>query len=160
MQTLGAPAFECGPGLKRFCGSFTTNSAGTTILNQRPSKNEVTITRKAQGVYLVVLNQPSLSVVMADAWLGYASAIVGAGSVSLGTTVMGTVNCSADYMSSDGTHYSADTTNTSFLILVYAAASNPTSLTLTDVYGLGNTSGVANFRVCYEFQVATSTMNQ
>jgi len=161
MQVLGGPAIEgTGFGLKRIAGSFTTLSNGTPT-GLRPSKGDFTVTRNAQGVYTVQFAQPGISVIMADGWITYASAIVGAGSVSLGTTVLGEVNVSGDFMTCDAanTHYAADTTNSKFLVLVYAAASNPTSLTLTDVYGLGNTGGVANFRCNFEFMIATSPAN-
>jgi len=161
MQTLGGVAIEGGGyGLKRISGSFTTLSNGTPT-GIRTTKGNFTVTRNAQGVYTVQYAQPGISVVFADAWLTYASAIVGAGSVSLGTAELGVVNCSGDFMTSDGTHYTADTTNSKFLILVYNAGSNHTSLSLTDVYSLtaGNTSGVANVRVNFEFQVATDSSN-
>jgi len=159
MQVLGGPAIEgTGFGLKRIAGSFTTLTGGTPT-GLRPSKGDFTVTRNAQGVYTVQFSQPGISVIMADGWIGYSSAIVGAGSVSLGTSVLGSVNVAADFMTSDGTHYTADTTNSKFLVLVYAAASNPTSLTLTDVYGLGNTSGVASYRCCFEFMISTSPAN-
>lgn len=161
MQTLGGVAIEGGGyGLKRISGSFTTLTGGTPT-GLRTTKGNFTVTRNAQGAYTVQYAQPGISVVMADAWLTYASAIVGAGSVSLGTSVLGEVNVSGDFMTTDagGTHYAADPTNSKFLILVYAAASNPTSLSLTDVYALGNTGGVANYRVNFEFQIATDSSN-
>jgi len=158
--TLKGNATEgSGTGLVRIAGSFTTNSGGTPIL-VRPSKGNFTVTRKAAGVYVVSYQQAGLSVVMNDSWVTYSKAIVGAGSVALGTSVLGNVNVSGDFMTSDSTHYTSDATNKNVLVLVYAAASNPTSLTLTDVYGLGNTGGVANYRVAIEICISTNTYNQ
>lgn len=164
MHPIGSPAFEgTGPGLLRVTGSFTTDSTGAIIKVQRPTRNECTITRVAAGVYNLKLNQPAISVIKAVAFLGYTAAIIGtSGTVALPTTYPGNVNMSADFMTCDstGAHFATDSTNSQFLILCYAAASNQTSLTLTDVYGLGNTSSVANYRITFEIQVATSTMNQ
>lgn len=159
--TKGLALEGSGPGLVRVVGSFTTLSNGTPTLI-RPGKGNFTVTRKAQGVYVVAYQQAGLSVVASNAIIGEDANIVGGGSVAFDTTVPGTVTISKDFMTCDAgaTHYAADTTNKSMLILVYAAASNPTSLTLTDVYGLGNTSSKANYRVSFEYIIATSTENQ
>src|SRR5579872_1576884 len=146
---LGGIARDLSPGLIRLSGSFTTSS-GNAVITTRPSKGEFTVTRKAAGVYVVSCNMATVSVVEGSAQIGPASNIVGAGSVSLLTAMPGYAVASQDYMSSDGTHYSADTTNKNFLILVLAAANNA----LADIYSLGNTSSKPNFRCSFEFILA------
>jgi hypothetical protein len=137
----------------RVTGSFTTTS-GNAITGSRPSKGEFTVTRKAAGVYVVTFNQSFASVVYGDADVGPATNVIGAGSVSLLTAKPGYAICSQDFMSSDGTHYSTDSNN-AVLILVLAAANNA----LADVYSLGNTSSKANFRVGFEYILASSGLN-
>lgn len=155
-QLLGAVARDVSPGLIRVSGSFTTN-ASNAVVNIRPGKGEFTVTRKAAGVYVVTSNLATLSVVNADAQIGHTSNIVGAGSVSLATAVPGYTICPADYMTTDaaGTHYAADSTNKNFLILVLNSANNA----LSDIYSLSNTSSKANYRVGFEFILATSGLN-
>lgn len=159
MFTLkGGSSEGAGPGLIRLVGSFTTDS-NNKILNQRPSKSNVTITRKATGVYTLAYSQATLSVVSSRVQLGQATNI---GTASVPTSVIGEVMISADFMTTNagGTAFAADTTNTTLVVLCFAAASNPTSLTAADVYTLGNTSSLPNYRICYDIVLATSTMNQ
>lgn len=163
-QTLKGPAIEgSGFGLVRVVGSFTTNASGTPI-SVRPSKSNCTVTRAAQGVYVVTYTQPCLSIVNADAWLGFSAAYIGtSGTVAVPTAELGVVNVGADFMNSNSTpDFTTPTSNNSFLIAVYNAGSNHTSLSLTDIYSLtaGNTSGAANTRCMFEFVVSTSTANQ
>lgn len=143
-----------GPGLVRVVGSFTTSNTNA-IINTRPSKSNVTITRKAAGVYLVKYAQAGVSLVMADPQLGYATNIIGNGSVAVGTALPGYCIASQDFMSSDGTSYKADSTSTTVLILVF----NSTNNALSDIYTLSNTSSKPNLRLSFELILATSSMN-
>jgi len=153
---LGGIARDMSSGLIRVSGSFTTN-ASNAVVGTRPSKGEFTVTRKAAGVYVVTMNMATVSVVESSAQIGPASAVVGAGSVAFLTAMPGYAVASQDFMTTDsgGTHYAKDATNKSILVLVLAAANNAAS----DVYSLGNTSSVANYRCSFEFILATSSLN-
>lgn len=156
MIPVKGSAFEgSGPGLIRVVGSFTTNGSNA-VVSTKPSKNNITITRKGAGIYIAKYAQAGLSVVDSRASIGPNSNIVGAGSVAVLTAVPGYAVISSDFMTSDGTNYKADATNTTFLILCLNAANNA----LSDVYSLGNTSSKANFRLSFEVVLATSAMNQ
>jgi hypothetical protein len=160
MQTLKAVARDgCGPGLVRLSGEFTTNSSNA-VVTTRPSKSNVTITRSAAGVYLIAYIEPCLTVVSSSVSLGPATAVVGTGSVAFATAPPGLCWISKDFMTSDGSgHYKSDATLTTLLCLVTNFNSGAGG-TLTDVYGLGNTSSVANYRLSYDIVLSTSTMNQ
>lgn len=156
MITLKGEALEgSGPGLVRVVGSFTTSS-GNAVINTRPSKGDFTVTRKAAGVYIVKYQQAGTTVVNSSATLGYAANVIGNGSVGVATAVPGYTIISTDFMTSDGTSYKSDSTNTTMLILCFNSANNA----LSDVYTLSNTSSKPNVRLSFEYIISTSTMNQ
>jgi hypothetical protein len=123
---------------------------------QRPTRSNLTITETATGVYLCKYAQAGLSIVSARADVVLASAIIGSGSTSFNTAVPGYAVISGDFMSGGTSYYAADSTQTTFVILCIVAANNA----LGHVYGLGNTSSVANYRISYDVVMSTSTYNQ
>lgn len=156
MITLKAEGLEgSGPGIFRVGGSFTTLSNGTPT-KIRPSKGNFTVTRKAQGVYVINYQQAGLSIANAAVNIGPTAALAGQ---SVDVNPPGFATLSADFLTtnSNGTQYAADATNRNVVLLVF---SSPTSSSLVDVYGLGNQGGVAKYRVNFELMICASTMNQ